>query len=57
VTDADGRRVHSDELTRVDPETLLEAYEPADDPDAGIDPLAALREAIQGVYWSVRRFL
>jgi len=57
VADADGRRVHSGELSRVEPETLSEAFDPAGDPDAGVDPLATLRETLDGLYWAVRQFV
>lgn len=54
VTDADGRRSHTGHLERVPQTDLTDDFEPADDPDAGIDPIAALRNALQGLYWQFR---
>lgn len=57
VGDADGRRVHTGEVHRVDTDTLDAAFEPASNPDAGFALASALRDALQGLYWSVRRSL
>lgn len=57
VADAEGTRVHTGTLLRVDAETLATGFEPAADPDAGLSPLSALRNAVQGLYWSVRRLV
>lgn len=57
VADADGRRVHPGTLRSVQAATLESDFEPAEDPDAGVSPGAAVRNAAQGLYWSVRRFL
>lgn len=57
VTDDDGRRVHTGELRRVTREALDAEFEPADDPDAGFSPISAVRNAFQGLYWQVRKFL
>jgi hypothetical protein len=57
VADAEGRRVHTGEISRVDPGTFAEAYVPAQNPDAGFAPLSALRGMLDGLYWSVRQFV
>ena len=57
VTDADGRRTHTGDLRRVSRVDLRSEFDPAADPDAGFAPVAALRNLLQGMYWSVRRFL
>jgi len=57
VTDEDGRRAHTGNVRRVEPDTIGDEFEPASDPDAGVSPVAAVRNALQGLYWSVRRFL
>jgi hypothetical protein len=57
VTDADGRRVHTGELRSVQTATVEADFEPTEDPDAGILPAETARNAAQGLYWSVRRFL
>jgi hypothetical protein len=57
VTDADGRRVHPGTLRSVQAATLESDFEPAENPDAGLSPGGAVRNAVQGLYWSVRRFL
>jgi len=57
VTDADGRRAHTGDLRQVSRDELEAAFDPASDPDAGIAPVAAVRNLLQGLYWSVRRFL
>jgi len=57
VADGDGRREHTGELRRVPPSVLAEAFDPAADPDAGISPVGAVRNALQGLYWQFRRFL
>ena len=57
VTDGDGRRVHTGTVRRVEPDTIEDEFEPASDPDAGVSPAVAVRNGLQGLYWSVRRFL
>lgn len=57
VTDADGRRAHTGEVRRVDRAALDADFEPADDPDAGLTPLATVRNRLDGLYWNVRKFL
>lgn len=57
VGDADGRRIHTGERRRVDDAALEAEFEAAANPDAGPAPVRALQDAVQGVYWSVRRFL
>lgn len=57
VGDADGRRVHTGEVSRVDPATLDAEFESAPDPDAGVGPVSAVKNALQGLYWSVRGLL
>jgi len=57
VTDGNGRRVHAGELHREPPGTLASEYEPAADPDAGLSPLGAVRNLLQGIYWEGRKFL
>ena len=57
VGDADGRRIHTGEIYRVDGDTVETEFEAATNPDAGLSPAGALRDALQAVYWSVRRFL
>lgn len=57
VTDDRGRREHAGDLRRVSRDDLESGFDPAEDPDAGLSPLAAVRNALQGLYWSVRRFL
>lgn len=57
VGDADGRRIHTGEVRCVESATLDSGFEAATDPDAGLSPTATLRNAAQGLYWSVRRLL
>lgn len=57
VTDGDGRRIHQGDLRRVDAAAIETRFEPAADPDAGLSPSAAVGDALQGLYWTVRRFL
>jgi hypothetical protein len=57
VGDADGRRVHTGAVRHVEASTLHAAFEPATDPDAGLSPAGTLRNAAQGLYWSLRRVL
>lgn len=56
VADADGRRVHSGALRHVPVDVLESEFEPAADPDAGVSPLATVRNQLQGLYWQVRKF-
>jgi len=57
VTDEGGRRAHTGDLRQVSRDEFDAAFEPAEDPDAGVSPVAAVRNALQGLYWSVRKFL
>jgi hypothetical protein len=57
VTDTDGQRVHTGDLRSVQAATVEAEFEPTEDPDAGISPGETVRNAAQGLYWSVRRFL
>lgn len=57
ITDADGRRRHTGHLERVPERDLGEHFEPADDPDAGLDLIGGLVNAAQRAYWQVRKFL
>ncbi len=57
VADGDGRRAHTGEISRVSERDLDTAFEPASDPDAGINPVFALRNVLSGMYWNVRKFL
>ena len=57
VADADARRVHTGETYHVEVSTLESEFEPAHDPDDSLSLATAVRNATQGVYWSVRRFL
>lgn len=54
VGDRNGRRVHTGRVVHVDQSTLDEGFEAAADPDAGISPLAAARNTLSGLYWSLR---
>jgi hypothetical protein len=55
VTDADGRRAYTGDLRRVSEGELDAAFEPAEDPDAGVSPVGSLRNLLQGMYWEVRK--
>jgi hypothetical protein len=57
VTDADGRRAHTGDLRRVSRDELDAAFEPAEDPDAGTSPVAAIRNLFQGLYWELRTII
>lgn len=57
VADDDGRRRHTGEIVRVSATAFETEFDTAPDPDAGIAPQAWIRNAVQGVYWSIRRFL
>jgi hypothetical protein len=57
VADGDGRRVHEGAIERVAAGDLDREFEPATDPDAGFSPGGAARNALSGLYWSVRRLL
>jgi hypothetical protein len=57
VGTADGRRVHPGTVYRVEPATLEAAFEPAPNLDAGLTPVRAVRNALQGLYWSLRRLV
>jgi hypothetical protein len=56
VTDDAGRRANTGQVEHVPRDALDDAFEPADDPDSGIDPVAGLTNALQGLYWQVRKF-
>ncbi|WP_435152373.1 hypothetical protein [Haladaptatus sp. DFWS20] len=56
VTDADGRRVATGELLHVSQNTLDTEFEFATNPDTGFSPIHGVRNALTGLYWSVRRF-
>jgi hypothetical protein len=57
ITDANGRRAHTGEFQSIEATTLASDFAPAEDLDAGLSPVGAVRNAAQGLYWSVRRFL
>lgn len=57
VTDADGRRRHTGHLERVPQSELDDYFEQASDPDAGLDPIRGITNALQGMYWQIRKFL
>jgi len=54
ITDEDGTRESTGEIVHVDD---LAGFSSTSDPDAGIHPLHEIRNLLQGLYWSVRRFL
>lgn len=54
VTDGDGRRIHSGAVRSVVRDAVVTDFEPAADPDAGVHPIRAIRNALAGLYWSVR---
>ena len=54
VTADSGRRRHTGHLEHVPEDDLAEHFEPADDPDTGLDPIGGLRNALQALYWQVR---
>lgn len=54
VTDADGRRANTGHVERVDRETVDRAFDPAENPDSGLDPIGAVTGVAKGLYWSVR---
>lgn len=56
VTDGDGTRAHTGEVVYVPADRLDSAFEPADDPDAGLSPVGLVTNALQGLYWQVRKF-
>lgn len=53
VTDADGRRVRSGRVERVDA-AAVDSLEPADDPDASPGPVRALASMVDGLVWTLR---
>ena len=57
LTTTDGRRVHSGDVRRVSTATLAEDFDPCENPDAGVTPIAATVNAMQGLFWSVWRFV
>ncbi|KZN23652.1 hypothetical protein A4G99_12245 [Haladaptatus sp. R4] len=56
LTDADGTRIHSGELRHCSRDALETDWEPAGNPDAGLTPVADLKNVLSGLYWSFRRF-
>lgn len=56
VTDADGRRVHTGEIRRISFPILDAEFEPAENPDAGFTPVLSVRNALSGLYWSIRMY-
>ncbi len=56
LTDADGNRIHSGYLCHCSRDALDSGWEPAEDPDAGLTPIADIRNMVSGLYWSFRRF-
>lgn len=57
VATEDGRRVNTGEIHEVEEKTFGETFQPAENPDAGLHPVRALRNATSGFYWQFRRFL
>ncbi|WP_227355441.1 hypothetical protein [Haladaptatus salinisoli] len=57
VTDGNGRRVNTGEIRRIAPSALDAEFERAENPDAGFTPVASVRNALSGLYWSVRKYL
>ncbi|GAA0245435.1 hypothetical protein [Haladaptatus pallidirubidus] len=57
VTDADGRRVATGEIHYVSPHILDSEFVRTTNPDVGFSPASAVRNALSGLYWSVRRFV
>jgi len=55
ITDGAERRVSVGELTRVSRTELESMFTLAENPDAGFSPLRALRSALVGLYWNVRK--
>jgi hypothetical protein len=55
VVDADGRRRHTGHIEHVSQSDLNDHFEAADDPDTGLDPVGGLRNALQGLYWQIRK--
>jgi len=57
VANAESSRRHTGHLERVPQNELDEHFEPADDPDSGLDPIAGVKNALQGLYWQFRKLL
>jgi hypothetical protein len=57
LTTPEGRRVHSGEVRRVSMSTLEAEFDHCANPDAGFTPLPTIINAIQGLFWSVWRFV
>jgi hypothetical protein len=57
VTDADGRRVNTGEICRISSSTLAAEFKRSENPDSGFTPASSLRNALSGLYWSVRMYL
>lgn len=55
VGDENGRRVTTGEVVHVSQSALDAEFDAASDPDSGASPLAGLRNALSGLFWSVRR--
>jgi len=56
VGNADGRRIHTGDVTHIDGPSLAAEFEAVSDPDGGFAPVAGLRNALSGLYWSVARY-
>jgi hypothetical protein len=56
ITDGDGRRAHTGQVTRVDRDAL-DGFEPVADPDPARPPAVAIRSALTTAYWSIRAFV
>lgn len=56
VGDANGRRVHSGEVTHLDQSTIETDFEAATGPDAGFSPVAGVRNALSGIYWTLAKY-
>lgn len=56
VADSDGRRVNSGRFRTVGWAELESDFEPATNPDAGVALLRGGKNALSGLYWSIRRF-
>jgi hypothetical protein len=55
VGDANGRRIYTGEVRYVDTAALGSEFATATDPDTGLSLRGVFRDAIQGLYWSLRR--
>lgn len=55
LTDGDGQRRFSGRLVSVTGAELESCFERATNPDAGFTPRRSVRNALSGLFWSVRR--